>query len=142
MANRKASHSGMPKRILIVDDEPDFQELLRYHLTGPDCEVVVAGNFASAMLAAQVQPDLILLDIMLPDVDGLSLCEALKGQPQLIKAPVWIVSAAKSQATRDIARAAGATEFFEKPIDLLALKACFREWLDATGARETNAPMN
>lgn len=119
----------MSKRILIVDDEADFQELLRYHLAGPECDVVVASNFAAAMVAAQSRPDLILLDLMLPDVDGLSLCEALKTQPALVDAPVWIISAAHSQPMREIARAAGAEEFFSKPIDLNALKTRLQRWL-------------
>lgn len=119
----------MSKRILIVDDEADFQELLRYHLAGPECDVVLASNFAAALVAAQSRPDLILLDLMLPDVDGLSLCEALKTQPALVDAPVWIISAAHSQPMREIARAAGAEEFFSKPIDLNALKTRLQQRL-------------
>lgn len=119
----------MPKRILIVDDEPDFQELLAFHLAGPDREIVTAANFSTALQAARTRVDLVLLDIMLPDVDGLTLCEALKAQPALIAAPIWMVSAAHSSATRQIARDYGATEFFSKPIDLPLLKARFREWL-------------
>lgn len=119
----------MGRRILVVDDEPDFQDLLRYHLSAPECEVLVAGNFATAMLIAQPPPDLILLDIMLPDVDGLTLCEALKAQPELVRAPIWIVSAAHSDTTRELARRYGASEFFAKPIDLAALKRCFQTWL-------------
>jgi len=119
----------MSRRILIVDDEPDFQELLRYHLSAPGCEVVVAANFAAALLVAQPPPDLILLDIMLPDVDGLTLCEALKSQPQLVRAPIWMVSAAHSDTTRQLAQKYGASEFFEKPINLPALRRCFQAWL-------------
>ena len=122
----------MPKQILIVEDEADFQELLRYHLATPECEVSVAASFAEAMTqAGRMRPDLILLDIMLPDVDGLSLCEALKSEPALVDAPIWIVSAAHSQTTREIAKASGASEFFSKPIDLKLLKARVEEWLHA-----------
>ncbi len=122
--------STMSKRILIVEDEADFQELLKYHLTSAECEIVVAANFAQAMAhASNMRPDLILLDIMLPDVDGLSLCEALKSEPMLVDAPIWIVSAAHTQTTRDIARAAGASEFFSKPIDFKRLKARIENWL-------------
>lgn len=120
----------MPKQILIVEDEADFQELLRYHLAPLECEVSVAASFAEAMTqAARMRPDLILLDIMLPDVDGLSLCEALKTEPALVEAPVWIISAAHSQTTRDIARASGAVEFFSKPVDFKLLKSRVSEWL-------------
>lgn len=121
----------MPKRILIVDDEPDFQELMAFHLSGPDREIMMAANFASAMAAAKKAPDLIILDIMLPDVDGLTLCEALKSRPELIKAPIWMISAAHSPQTREIARQYGAAHFFAKPIDLALLKSCFRDWLQA-----------
>ena len=122
----------MPKRILIVEDEVDFQELLKYHLASPECEVAVAATFAQAMMqAGKVRPDLILMDIMLPDVDGLSLCEALKSEPALVDAPIWMISAAHSPTIREIARASGATEFFSKPIDLKLLKARVEEWLHA-----------
>jgi DNA-binding response OmpR family regulator len=119
----------MLKRILIVEDEPDFQELLKYHLAAPGCELLVAHNFAAAMQAARTPPDLILLDIMLPDVDGLTLCEALKAQPALLHAPIWMVSGAHSPLTRQIAQQYGAAEFFSKPIDLPAFKSRFLEWL-------------
>jgi len=120
----------VPKQILIVEDEADFQELLRYHLATSECEVSVAASFAEAMTqAGRIRPDLILLDIMLPDVDGLSLCEALKTEPALVEAPIWIISAAHSQTTRDIARASGAVEFFSKPVDFKLLKTRVAEWL-------------
>jgi DNA-binding response OmpR family regulator len=122
----------MPRRILVVDDEADFQDLLRYHLSAPGCEVLVAGNFAAAMLVTQPPPDLILLDIMLPDVDGLTLCEALKARPALVRAPIWIVSAAHSDTTRELAYRYGASEFFAKPIDFTAFKRCFQAWLGST----------
>lgn len=59
-------------------------------------------------------PDLILLDIMRPDVDGLTLCKALKAQSALVHPPIWLLSAAHSDTTRELACGHGVSESFAK----------------------------
>ncbi len=108
----------MLPRILIVDDERDFIELVQYRLAGLGCEFIVANDGVQALSQArQMKPDLILLDILLPDLDGLSVCEILRRQPATKKIPIIFVSALSSDVTRRTA-AVQAEDFFTKPLDL------------------------
>ena len=116
-------------RILIVDDERDFIELLQYRLAGLGCEFIVANDGLQALSQArQFQPDLILLDILLPDLDGLSVCEILRLQPSTKKIPIIFVSALTSDVTRRTV-AVQADDFFTKPLDLERLQQCITNLL-------------
>jgi len=119
----------MVPRILIVDDERDFIELVRYRLAGLGCEFIVAGDGVQALSQArQFKPDLILLDILLPDLDGLSVCEILRRQPSTKKTPIIFMSALTSEVTRRTV-ATQADDFFTKPLDLEKLQLRIAELL-------------
>ena len=91
----------MTRQILIVDDEVDFIELVKFRLADLKCDFLVANDGVQALSQArQFKPDLILLDILLPDLDGLSVCEILKRQPSTRKIPVIFMSALSSQVTK------------------------------------------
>jgi two-component system alkaline phosphatase synthesis response regulator PhoP len=106
------------EKILIVDDESDFIELLKFRLADLHCEFLVASDGVQALSQArQFKPDLILLDILLPDLDGLSVCEILKRQPATKKIPVIFMSALSSDVTKRTV-AMQAQDFFTKPLDL------------------------
>ena len=108
----------MAPRILIVDDERDFIELVQYRLAGLGCEFIVASDGVQALSQArQFKPDLILLDILLPDLDGLSVCEILRRQPSTKKIPIIFMSALSSEVTKRTV-AMQAEDFFTKPLDL------------------------
>jgi two-component system, OmpR family, alkaline phosphatase synthesis response regulator PhoP len=108
----------MVSRILIVDDENDFIELLQYKLAGHGYDLIVANDGVHALSQARLlKPDLILLDILLPDLDGLSVCEILRRQPATKKIPVIFMSALSSEVTRRTA-SMQAVDFFTKPLDL------------------------
>jgi DNA-binding response OmpR family regulator len=110
------------RQILIVDDERDFIELLLYRLAGLGCEFIVANDGVQALSQArQFKPSLILLDILLPDLDGLSVCEILRRQPSTKKIPVIFISALTSEVTRRTV-AMQADDFFTKPLDLERLQ--------------------
>ena len=116
-------------RILIVDDENDFIELLQYKLAGHGYEFIVANDGIHALsLARQTKPDLVLLDILLPDLDGISVCEILKRQPATKKIPVIFMSALSSNVTRRTV-AMHAEDFFTKPLDLPRLEKRIGELL-------------
>ena len=101
-----------------MDDENDFIELLQYKLAGQGYDFIVANDGVQALSQArQFKPDLILLDILLPDLDGLSVCEILKRQPATKKIPVIFMSALSSGVTKRTA-AMQADDFFTKPLDL------------------------
>ena len=108
----------MTQQILIVDDEADFIELVKFRLSDLSCEFLVANDGVQALSQArQFKPDLILLDILLPDLDGLSVCEILKRQPATKKIPIIFMSALSSDVTKRTA-AMQAEDFFTKPLDL------------------------
>ena len=119
----------MVPRILIVDDEGDFIELVKFRLANLDCEFLVANDGVHALSQArQFKPDLILLDILLPDLDGLSVCEILKRQPGTKKIPIIFMSALTSDVTKRTA-AMHAEDFFTKPLDLPRLEKRIGELL-------------
>jgi DNA-binding response OmpR family regulator len=108
----------MVPRILIVDDENDFIELLQYKLAGQGYDLIVASDGVHALSQArQMKPSLILLDILLPDLDGLSVCEILRRQPATKNIPIIFMSALSSDVTRRTV-AMQAEDFFTKPLDL------------------------
>jgi DNA-binding response OmpR family regulator len=112
----------MVPRILIVDDENDFIELLQYKLAGHGYELIVANDGIHALSQARtMKPNLILLDILLPDLDGLSVCEILRRQPATNKIPVIFMSALTGDITKRTATM-HAEDFFTKPLDLNRLE--------------------
>ena len=120
----------MVQRILIVDDEHDFIELLRYKLAGHGYELIVASDGVHALSQArQMKPNLILLDILLPDLDGLSVCEILRRQPGTKKIPIIFMSALTGDITKRTATMQ-ADDFFTKPLDLNRLEKRIGELLN------------
>ena len=110
------------RSILIVDDEDDFIELLKYRLAGLGYNFLVAKNGVEALtLARESKPDLILLDIMLPDLDGLSVCTILRRQPATKGIPIFFMSALTSDVTNRTTTKL-AQDYFIKPLDLNRLK--------------------
>ena len=113
----------MTKKILVVDDELDFIEMMRYRLPGPEYMVLSASNGTDALNQVwHHSPDVILLDLMLPDLDGLTLCEILRRQSATRQIPIIMVSALSNDVTRYSAEIAGASEFLAKPLDIERLK--------------------
>ena len=129
-----ANYASMVPRILIVDDENDFIELLQYKLAGHGYDLIVANDGVHALSQArQLKPDLILLDILLPDLDGISVCEILRRQPSTKKIPVIFMSALTGDVTRRTV-AMHAADFFTKPLDLPRLEKRIGELLNTTQA--------
>ena len=106
----------MRATILVVDDEPDVVELIGFSLRSRGYEVLSAHNGLDGLLKARRHlPDLILLDVMMEGMDGLSVCEILRAQPSTKGIPVIIVSAASGEMARFTSLAAGANDFVSKP---------------------------
>ena len=122
----------MVPRILIVDDELDFIELVKFRLTNLRCEFIEANDGVHALSQARTgKPDLILLDILLPDLDGLSVCEILRRQPSTKKIPIIFMSALSGDVTKRTV-AMHAEDFFTKPLDLARLEKRIGELLHIT----------
>ncbi len=113
----------MTKKILVVDDELDFIELLRHRLPAPEYIVLFATNGTDALNQVwHHSPDVILMDLMLPDLDGLTLCQILRRQSSTRQIPIIMVSALANDTTRYSAEIAGAREFLAKPLNFERLK--------------------
>ena len=102
--------------ILVVDDNPDMVELLTGVLQDRGHSVVVARDGLEALnLGRRHLPDLILLDLMLGDMDGFSVCELLRSQPSTKAIPVIIMSALAGELARINSLGSGAADFLGKP---------------------------
>jgi two-component system alkaline phosphatase synthesis response regulator PhoP len=106
----------MRQKILIVDDEPDIIELLAFNLKAEGYEVITATNGMEALNQARAAlPDLIVLDLMLPELDGLAVSEILHRLPSTAPIPIIMLTAWKSELSRVIGLATGAEDYITKP---------------------------
>ncbi len=120
----------MSQRILVIEDQPDNRRILRDLLTSADFEVIEAEDGESGLAAAATHlPDLILMDIQLPGIDGYEATRRLKGDAALQAIPVIAVTAHALNGAEDTARAAGCDAFIAKPISPRQLLAKIREYL-------------
>ena len=116
------------RRIFIVEDEEDIAELISFNLkqAGFDYLVMLSGRYVISQ-ARQHKPDLILLDLMLPDLDGLELCKELKRDKDLFNIPIIMVTAKGSETDRIVGLELGADDYIVKPFSprelLLRVKA-------------------
>lgn len=108
----------MKPSILIVDDEPLTRNLLRLMLerAGFDTSEAEDGLKALLMMAEQ-SPDVLLLDVMMPNMDGLTVCEKLRAQPETAVLPIILLSARTSSEAVRAGLDAGATKYLSKPIN-------------------------
>jgi DNA-binding response OmpR family regulator len=105
----------MPK-ILVVDDEPDALEVLEFNLKNAGYEVSTADDGEAALKKArQLLPDLILLDLMLPEVDGLEVCKLLRRDPATSGIPIIMVTAKAAEIDRVVGLELGADDYVTKP---------------------------
>jgi len=111
-------------KILAVDDEPALTDLMQFHLVRAGHKVTTAANGWEAIEAVKLcRPDLILLDLMLPDLDGFGVCEILRRDPLTATIPIIIVSAWASPDSRNLGLELGALDYLTKPFsphDLVA----------------------
>ncbi len=120
----------MSARILIVDDTPLNVKLLAAKLAHDYYVISTAENGVQALeKVAKEKPDLILLDVMMPEMDGFETCRRLKANPATAYIPVVIITALSDVADRVRGLAAGADDFLGKPINDLALMARIRSLL-------------
>ena len=111
-----------PPRVLIADDNPLNVDILQTRLAAHGYDILTAGDGERALaLAREAQPDLLLLDVMMPGLDGIEVCRRLKADPDLPFMPVVLVTAKTD--SRDVVAGleAGADEYLTKPVDQAAL---------------------
>jgi two-component system, cell cycle response regulator DivK len=122
----------MSRRILVVEDQPDNRQILRDLLTSANFEVIEAvDGEAGLAAAAEHRPDLILMDVQLPGIDGYEATRRLKGDAALQSIPVIAVTARALNGAEQEARAAGCDGYIAKPISPRQLLAKVREYLSS-----------
>lgn len=106
-------------RILVVDDEEDLGRILKFALMAAGHEVLLACDGAEGLKQAREgSPDLILLDLMLPKIDGYKVCRMLKFDDRYKGIPIVILSARTQEADKELAKDCGADLFITKPYNL------------------------
>lgn len=110
------------RKLLIVDDEDGVRALVRMTLDSINYEIMEAADGEEALkLVKEFRPDLVLLDVMLPDVSGLEVCRRLKADPCLSSTTVVMLTARAQSSDVGDAEAAGADGYFTKPFSPIAL---------------------
>lgn len=123
------------ERVLIVEDEPDIAEVLRYNLERDGFLVQTENRGDSALVAIREQvPDLLILDLMLPGLDGLELTRALKRDPLLQRVPILMLTAKSEEVDRIVGLELGADDYITKPFSprevVLRVRAVLRRGRD------------
>jgi len=112
-----------PKKIIIVEDQPDVADLLEEMLSIDSYQVIKIHSSGGALSVIQVEkPDVVLLDIMMPDVNGLDVLRFMRREPALQQTPVVIVSAKTLPEDIRMGLEAGATAYLTKPVDINKLR--------------------
>lgn len=107
----------MKKKILVVDDEKDIVDILKYNLEREnEFEVITASDGKEALEAAQTLPDLILLDIMMPELNGFEVCKKLKTDKLTSGIPVIFLTAKENEIDEILGLEIGADDYINKPV--------------------------
>lgn len=106
----------MKPKILVVDDEPEAVELVEFNLKQAGFDVTSAADGAEAVKKARAQPpDLVVLDLMLPEIDGLEVCKILRRDPATASIPILMLTARASEVDRVLGLELGADDYVTKP---------------------------
>lgn len=139
----------MPHHVLVVDDEPDITALVAYHLAKAGYRVTTANTGPEAIKSAEEQaPDLVVLDLMLPQLSGFEVLEALRRRPETADIGVVVLTARKDEADRIKGLSLGADDYLSKPFSpqelVLRVAAVLRRLAGpavASGARIVAGPL-
>jgi two-component system response regulator MprA len=123
----------MPEAILLVDDDPHLMHVLAMFFDLEGYHVLKARDGQQALdLLHEYQPDLVMLDLMMPGISGLEVCQQIRASTKLKNVPLVVFTAAETR--EDELKAAGADRFIAKPYSLEGLRATVRELLSSNGS--------
>ena len=125
-------------RILLVDDEPDILEIVGYNLTAEGYQVITAENGIEAIATAKKEkPHLIILDVMMPEMDGIEACEKLRKIPELSDTIITFFTARGEDYSQVAGFEAGADDYITKPVKpkvlISKVKALLRRFKETSG---------
>jgi DNA-binding response OmpR family regulator len=131
VTSRDVTATRMKDKILVVDDEPDALDLIQFNLKAAGYDVMTADDGAEAIKKARtVQPALVVLDVMLPEVDGLEVCKVLRREPATASIPIIMLTAKAAEIDRVLGLELGADDYLTKPFSprelVLRVKALLR----------------
>ena len=107
----------MTKKLLIVDDDPDLLDLLNHTFSDAGYSTLTAGDGLEALKVARAHlPDLIVLDLVLPELDGFTVCETLRRENGTARTPILILTGLTSQLNRVAGLGCGANDYVMKPV--------------------------
>ena len=131
MGEEKVIMDGVKKKILVVDDEADIVTMIQMRLEAGGYEVISASDGNSGYSRAKSEnPDLIILDVMLPGMDGYKVCRLLKFDQKYKRIPIIMLTAKGGKEDQDLSRQVGAELFLNKPPELKELLAKVNELLN------------
>lgn len=130
----------MRKTVLIVDDEKDITDLLKYNLEKEGFRVLVAQNGKGALKLLSEKPDVILLDVMMPEMDGWEVCRVIRQDPKHQHLPVIFLTARDSEVDEVVGLELGASDYITKPVRIRTLLARMKKVLRTTGEQQDHAP--
>jgi CheY-like chemotaxis protein len=129
-------------KLLIADDEPSVRSLVHVTLEGDEHTILEASDGVEALEVARSEhPSLVLLDIMMPRLDGLAVCRAIKSDPATSGTVVVMLTAQAQDRDRDQGLAAGADDYFTKPFSPLALLNMVERVREARPGRDGTGPL-
>ena len=121
----------VPQRVLVVDDDPVIQRLLQVNFEMEDYVVLTASDGAEGLLKARTQrPDILLLDVMMPKMDGIAVAQALRADPKTAHLPIIMLTAKAQAADIQAGRDVGVDIYVTKPFDPLELIETVRSLID------------
>src|SRR5689334_9562944 len=123
------------ERVLIVDDDPDIQRLVSYNLSQAGFHVTTASSGRTALDSVQKHPpDLIILDVMMPDIDGMEVCRTLRQRENSRRIPIVMLTARGEEVDRVVGFELGADDYVMKPFSprelVLRVRSIFRRVKD------------
>ncbi len=119
----------MPKKILVVDDEKDIVDMLTYNLRKEGYNVIAAYNGGQALEKIEQKPDLVVLDVMMPEPDGWEVCRRLKQHAATASTPVIFLTAKGGEVDEVLGLELGADDYISKPVSIQKLLARVRSVL-------------
>jgi len=118
-------------KILVVDDEPEAVELVEFNLKGAGYEVTTASDGAEALnKARRIQPNLVILDVMMPEIDGMEVCKLMRRDPATSGIPIIMLTAKASEVDRVLGLELGADDYVVKPFSPRELVLRVKKLLD------------
>lgn len=129
------------QKVLVVEDHRDTRELLKYNLTSAGFDVAAAEDGQGGLnLASAFKPDIVLLDLMMPGMDGLETCRQLKGDADLSRIPVIMLTAKGEEVDKIVGLELGADDYVVKPFSPRELVLRIKAVLRRSGAPEPDTP--